>query len=545
MHKKISYNLADVFELAVDTYPDREYLVADDKRCTFHEMEARANRLAHHLQSQGVEPGDHVGIYAYNCMEWVETLWAVFKIRAVWININFRYVEDELAYIFTNADLKALVVAREFLPRVVNVIDSLPELRHTVVVEDHSNASSDGIQTTDYETAMAANSPERDFPQRSNDDHYIIYTGGTTGMPKGVVWRQEDVFFALGGGVDQTTGDVVTSPMDVVKRGENGQMTMFPLAPLMHGASQWAVIGRGFEGHRVVLSKTFDPVETWRLIEKEKINGLFITGDAMARPLIEAYKSFKNEIDVSSFFLLASSAVVFSQTVKDAFFEQFSSVMIIDSIGSSEIGGGGILMAAKGQIMKGGPTVTPGQGATVLDMDTLEAMKPGNEKEGVVARTGFIPLGYYKDPQKTAETFVTAADGKRYALSGDSAIFEADGTITMLGRGSQCINSGGEKIFAEEVDSAVKGHPSILDVTVVGVPDERWGAVVCALVELRENTPLPSLKDLQDHCRGTIAGYKVPRHVLQVDKVMRSPSGKPDYRWAKETALKKLNLSEK
>ena len=543
MHKKISYNLADVFELAVDTYPDREYLVADDKRCTFHEMEARANRLAHHLQSQGVEPGDHVGIYAYNCMEWVETLWAVFKIRAVWININFRYVEDELAYIFTNADLKALVVAREFLPRVVNVIDSLPELRHTVVVEDHSNASSDGIQTTDYETAMAANSPERDFPQRSNDDHYIIYTGGTTGMPKGVVWRQEDVFFALGGGVDQTTGDVVTSPMDVVKRGENGQMTMFPLAPLMHGASQWAVIGRGFEGHRVVLSKTFDPVETWRLIEKEKINGLFITGDAMARPLIEAYKSFKNEIDVSSFFLLASSAVVFSQTVKDAFFEQFSSVMIIDSIGSSEIGGGGILMAAKGQIMKGGPTVTPGQGATVLDMDTLEVMKPGNEKEGVVARTGFIPLGYYKDPQKTAETFVTAADGKRYALSGDSAIFEADGTITMLGRGSQCINSGGEKIFAEEVDSAVKGHSSILDVTVVGVPDERWGAVVCALVELRENTPLPSLKDLQDHCRETIAGYKVPRHVLQVDKVMRSPSGKPDYRWAKETALKKLNLS--
>ena len=299
MREKISYNLADVFELAVDTYPKREYLVADHKRCTFEEMEARANRLAHHLQSQGVQPGDHVGIYAYNCMEWVETLWAVFKIRAVWININFRYVEDELAYIFTNANLTALVVAREFLPRVVNVIDSLPALHHTVVIEDHSNASSDGIHIADYETAMAANSPERDFPPRSGDDHYIIYTGGTTGMPKGVVWRQEDVFFALGGGVDQTTGDVVTSPMEVVKRGESGQMTMFPLAPLMHGASQWAVIGRGFEGHRVVLSRTFDPVETWELIEREKINGLFITGDAMARPLIEAYKSFKTEIDVS------------------------------------------------------------------------------------------------------------------------------------------------------------------------------------------------------------------------------------------------------
>ena len=545
MQEKTSYNLADVFELAVDTYPKREYLVADHKRCTFEEMEARANRLAHHLQSQGVQPGDHVGIYAYNCMEWVETLWAVFKIRAVWININFRYVEDELAYIFTNADLTALVVAREFLPRVVNVIDSLPALHHTVVIEDHSNASSDGIYIADYEAAMAANSPERDFPPRSGDDHYIIYTGGTTGMPKGVVWRQEDVFFALGGGVDQTTGDVVTSPMEVVKRGESGQMTMFPLAPLMHGASQWAVIGRGFEGHRVVLSRTFDPVETWKLIEREKINGLFITGDAMARPLIETYKSFETEIDVSSFFLLASSAVVFSQVVKDEFFDTFHNVMIIDSIGSSEIGGGGILMASRGQTMKGGPTVKPGQGATVLDMDTLEALKPGSKKEGVVARTGFIPLGYYNDAVKTAETFVTAADGKRYALSGDSAIFEADGTITMLGRGSQCINSGGEKIFSEEVDSAVKGHPDILDVTVIGVPDERWGAAVCALVELRESAVLPSLKDIQDHCRKTIAGYKVPRHVLQVAKVIRSPSGKPDYRWAKTTAFKRLNLSEK
>ena len=237
--------------------------------------------------------------------------------------------------------------------------------------------------------------------------------------------------------------------------------------------------------------------------------------------------------------------MVFSQVVKDEFFDTFHNVMIIDSIGSSEIGGGGILMASRGQTMKGGPTVKPGQGATVLDMDTLEALKPGSKKEGVVARTGFIPLGYYNDAVKTAETFVTAADGKRYALSGDSAIFETDGTITMLGRGSQCINSGGEKIFSEEVDSAVKGHPDILDVTVIGVPDERWGAAVCALVELRKSAVLPSLEDIQDHCRKTIAGYKVPRHVLQVAKVIRSPSGKPDYQWAKTTAFKQLNLSEK
>jgi len=532
----LTFNLADVFELAVDTYPEREYIVVGDQRCTFRELDRRANRLAHHLAAQGIGRGDHIGIYAYNCIEWVETLWAVFKLRAVWININYRYVEDELAYIFDNADLKALVVAREFIPRVANVMASLPLLQHTVMIEDGSNVDASGLVTADYEAALATSSAKRDFAPRSGDDLYMIYTGGTTGLPKGVLWRHEDVFFALGGGVDQTTGKLAKTPMDVVSQGADSEVTMFPLAPLMHGASQWAVMGRAFLGHRTVLAREFDAEQTWRLIAREKINGLFITGDAMARPLIETYQNVKDELDVSSFILLVSTAVVFSQSVKDLFFDYFPNLLLIDSIGSSETGGSGLLIAAKGQTMKGGPTVKPSHGATVLDPDTLIPLLPGSPVIGLVARTGFIPLGYYKDEKKTAETFVTGGDGKRYALSGDSAIFEPDGSITMLGRGSQCINSGGEKIFPEEVDSAVKSHPDVFDVTVIGVPDERWGNTVCALIQIRDGHRTPSLASIQDHCRRHIAGYKIPRQLVVVAKIQRSPAGKPDYRWAKKIA---------
>ena len=543
----MSFNLADMFELAVDTYPDREYLVADGKRCTYRQMDERANRLAHHLAAQGVGQGDHVGIYAYNSIEWIETVWAVFKIRAVWININYRYVENELAYIFQNADLKALIVAQEFVPLTANVIDSLPDLRHVLVINDHSTAkqatlASDRISVVDYEQALQSQSPTRDFPPRSNDDIYMLYTGGTTGMPKGVIWRHEDVLFALGGGIDLTTLQMAKEPMDIVKRGAAFQLTMFPLAPLMHGASQWAVMGRAFEGHRIVLSAKFDAEKTWRTIAAEKVNGIFITGDAMARPLIEAYEKLKGTIDVSSLFIVASSAVVFSQALKDQFLEHFPNLMIPDSIGSSETGGGGLVMSTKGMEMKSGPTVKPTPGSIILDPDTMTPMAPGTGKHGLVARTGFIPLGYYKDPKKTAETFVVGGDGKRYSVPGDYGILEADGSITLLGRTSQCINSGGEKIFAEEVDSAVKTHPDVYDVTVVGVPDERWGSTVCAIIQVREGHQTPSLESVQEHCRKTIAGYKVPRKLVVVKSVLRAPSGKPDYRWAKETAYQSLGI---
>ncbi|HZR14544.1 MAG TPA: acyl-CoA synthetase [Acidimicrobiia bacterium] len=534
----MEYNLADLFEHAVDHFGDREYVVAEGKRRTYAEMEERANRLAHHLLAQGVEPGDHVGIYAYNCVEWVETLWAVFKIRAVWININYRYVEDELRYIFDNADLVALVHAREFAPRIAAVRDTLPQLRHSIVIEDGTDVPLEGLDSVDYEEALAAASPERDFGPRSPDDRYILYTGGTTGMPKGVVWRQEDVFFALGGGIDPVTNTRIDRPEAMVEKGLANpmQMTMMPIAPLMHGASQWSVMGGGVVGNRVVLMAKFDPKRVFELVEQERVTAIMITGDAMARPMLEALDEVgPDTYDLSSWIALSSTAALFSPSVKEDFMRRFPNLIVTEAIGASESGSNGYTMIQAGKTaMKGGPTVTAIRDTVVLD-DDLNPIEPGSGKVGKLARKGNIPIEYYKDPEKSAATFVTAPDGTRYSIPGDFATIEADGTITLLGRGSVSINSGGEKIFPEEVEGAVKSHPDVYDVVVVGVPDERWGSRVCAVVEPRPGTT-PTLEDVQTHCRTRIAGYKVPRELHLVEKIERSPSGKPDYRWAKDIA---------
>ncbi len=531
----MEFNLADLFENAVDHFGDRECLVAEGKRRTYREMDERANQLAHHLARHGVGPGDHVGIYAYNSVEWVETLWAVFKLRAVWININYRYVEDELRYLFDNADLKALVYQRQFAPRVVGVIDAMPLLQHSLVVDDDSHEDAGAVGSTAYEEALAAGSPERDFGPRSASDRYILYTGGTTGMPKGVVWRHEDVFMALGGGIDPTTNVRAERPGQMVEKAQAGfPLTFLAIAPLMHGASQWAVMGQSFLGNKVVLMGKFDPVVVWRLVEDEKINSIMITGDAMGRPLIEALNAPDAKWDTSSVLALSSSAATFSPSIKDEFFRHFPNLVMIDAVGSSEGGNNGMVMVQPGQTdMKGGPTVSRLGNTVVLDEDG-RPLEPGCGKIGKIARAGDIPLEYYKDPKKSAETFVTYG-GVRYAIPGDFAMVEADGRLTLLGRGSVSINSGGEKIFPEEVEAAVKSHPAVFDCTVVGVPDERWGQRVAAVVELRPDASV-SLEQIQEHCRQKIAGYKIPRVLHFVDTVVRSPSGKPDYRWAQAVA---------
>ena len=518
-----SFNLADLFEQAADAWPERDYLVAGDSRRTYAEMEARANQLAHHLLAQGVKPGDHVGIYALNCVEWVETVWAVFKIRAVWVNINYRYVEDELAYIFDNADLVALVVAPEFAERAGGAREYSPLLIHVLVIGG------------DYEAALAAQSPARDFAPRSNDDIYILYTGGTTGMPKGVVWRHEDVLMALGGGIDIRTGHVMRSPTEFIDKGNAFALTTMPTMPLMHGAAQWSVMGGSFTGNRIVLLDKFDAAEVWRLIGTEKVNLLMITGDAMARPLMDELVANPDGYDLTSMFAISSTAALFSQSLKDAFLDHFPNIVVTDSIGSSESGANGISIVSKGAPVQGGPTVSAIKDAVVLD-DDLRPMVPGTGQIGRLARSGNLPSGYYKDPDKTAATFVIAADGRRHVITGDFARLEANGSITMLGRGSVCINSGGEKVFPEEVENALKSHPDVFDAVVVGVPDDRFGEIVTAVVQFRSGTAA-TLVALQEHCRRHIAGYKVPRRLTAVDAIVRSPAGKPDYRWAKDTAL--------
>ncbi len=533
----MQFNLADLFENAADHFGDREYLVVAGKRRTYAEMEERANRLAHHLAGQGVGPGDHVGIYAYNSVEWVETLWAVFKLRAVWVNINYRYVEGELRYLFENADLGAIVFQREFAPRVAGVRDELPMLRHAVMIEDGSGVDvAPNLDAVNFEAAMADGAPRRDFGERSPDDIYILYTGGTTGMPKGVVWRHEDVFFALGGGIDVVAGTRVERPEAMAEKGlAQGPSTSLPIAPLMHGATQWSVMGGSFVGNKIVLVPKFDPREVWQLVERERANIIMITGDAMGRPLIEAFADDAHEYDLSSLVAVSSTAAVFSPSVKDQFFERFPNLVLSDAIGASESGANGYTLVQPGKTaMEGGPTVTAVRDSVVLD-DNLEVVAPGSGVIGKVARKGNIPLEYYKDPEKSAQTFVIAPDGVRYSIPGDFATVEADATITLLGRGSGSINSGGEKIFPEEVEAAVKSHPEVYDAVVVGVTDEHWGQRVAAVVEPREGAK-PTLEDVQDHCRTKLAGYKVPRALHLVDTVQRSPSGKPDYRWAKEIA---------
>ncbi|HEX6476523.1 MAG TPA: AMP-binding protein, partial [Acidimicrobiales bacterium] len=380
------FNLADLFERAVDAFGDRDYLLAEGKRRTYAEMEGRANRLAHHLAAHGVGPGDHVGIYAYNSVEWVEALWAVFKLRAVWVNINYRYVDDELRYLFDNADLVALVYQREFAPRVAAVRDQLPQLRHSLVIEDDSGAEAAGVESVDYEEALASGSPERDFAPRSGRDLYILYTGGTTGMPKGVVWHHEDVFFALGGGIEPRSNERVTRPEEMVEKGRAGAVISLPIAPLMHGATQWGVMGGSFVGNKIVLVSRFEPHNVWQHVEKEKVNLLMVTGDAMARPLVEALEAPGAGYDLSSLLALVSTAAIFSPTVKEAFFTRLPNLVITDAIGSSETGSNGLVLVQPGQTaMKGGPTVQPISGSVVLD-DDFQPVKPGSGVVGKLAR---------------------------------------------------------------------------------------------------------------------------------------------------------------
>ena len=536
----VEANLADLFEFAVDNFGDREYLIADGKRRTYAEMERRANQLAHYLRARGVKPGDHVGIYAYNSAEWVESLWAIFKLRATWININYRYVANELRYIFENADLVGLIYAREFGPRC--------RRGGRCSWRSCTARSSSTTGRVNWTGGRKRKTTKRRWPPSRTTvtsgpapatDLYILYTGGTTGMPKGVVWRHEDVFYALGGGINALTNERVEDPGDITRVAATVEPTTFlPCAPLMHGASQWGVMSQSFQGNRVVLLAKFDPDEVWRLVAAEKVNVLFITGDAMGRPLVEALDRPGADYDTSSLVAISSTAAVFSPSVKEDFFRHFPNLVMTDSIGSSETGANGVSYVAAGKTaMQGGPTVNGLRDTVVLD-DNLAPVAPGSGVVGKVARAGNIPIGYYNDPVKTAATFVEV-EGVRYAIPGDYATVEADGTITLLGRGSVSINSGGEKIYPEEVEAALKSHPAVYDATVIGAPDERWGQRVTAVVQLRPGFEA-NLADLQSHCRARIAGYKVPRQLHVVDEIVRSPSGKPDYQWAAKVATSEV-----
>ncbi len=540
----MEFNVADLYEKVTDYVSEREAIIFGENRLTYRSLDDRANQAAHYLASVGVKKGDHVGIYAYNCPEWAEAMVACYKIGAVPINVNYRYVEEELVYLINNADFVALFFQKQFSPLLVEIKDKLPTLKHFIAIDDDSNEDASTLNAANYETALAGQTKDRGFGPRSGDDLYVLYTGGTTGMPKGVIWRQEDVIMALGGGIDMANQQPLESAEFMAARcSKEGSFALksFQLAPLMHGAAQWGLLRALFEGNTVVMSdkKNFDGANIWEIAEKEKVNMMMITGDAMARPMMDALEI--KSYDLPSLFVLASSAAIFSPSLKDRYTEKLPNVMILDNIGSSESGYTGMTVHEKGKSGKdsGGPRVAPGRDTVVLD-EAFNLLHPGHEGIGFLARGGNIPHGYYKDEKKTAETFITAGDGNRYVVPGDMAIWHDDNTITMLGRGSMCINSGGEKIFPEEVEGAIKAHPDVFDTLCVGTPDERFGSCVTALVQLRKGSAEPTLESVQEACSTQIARYKLPRRLYFVSEIKRAPSGKPDYKWAKEEALKRF-----
>ena len=535
-----SYNIADLFELVADEVPDRLAVVSGDDRLTFGQLDERTNRLAHHLVGLGLEPGDRVAIYSWNRSEWIEAMFGCFKARLIPVNVNYRYVAEELRYILDNSTSRALIFERSFVPVVEAVIDDLPELRHLIVLDDGSDVDLDGLAEhlgdgldtlIDYEDALGAASPDRLGVQRSSDDLYVLYTGGTTGMPKGVMWRHEDLFFAALGGGGYGQPDIET-PEEIVGRiaPEDQALRSLVLAPVMHGAAQWGMCITLLAGGSVTVStaRGFDPHEAWRLVEREGSMSILVVGDAMARPLAEALDDLPPEragrpYDTSSVINIGSGGAVFSTAVKHQLLDHMPNLFISDSFGASELGAAGTQLDAEA-----GARFPHNDFMSVLD-DDLRPCPVG--VIGRLGRRGHIPLGYLGDEAKTAATFPTDADGVRWAVPGDFCRFEEDGTITLLGRGSGCINTGGEKVFPEEVEAALKDHPDVFDVLVVGVPDERFGQKVAAIVEPRPGHDV-TLESLAEHARTHIAGYKVPRALRVVEQIGRTASGKADHKWA-------------
>jgi len=522
-----SFNFADVWEMVADAVPEREALVCGSQRRTYGEIEERANRLAHHLRGLGVGPGQHVALYLENCPEYIEAMLACFKIRSVPVNVNHRYVAGELRYLLDDSDSVGVIHGPKHRDVVAEVVPGVPAVGWTLCTGDEMDAA-----------LAAAPSGRPDAPGRGDDDRYVIYTGGTTGMPKGVVWRQGDAFFGcLGGGDPMRFQGEVRSPAELVERIGDGGPVYFTLAPLMHAAAQWTSFMWFFAGAKVILlDGPLDAERVWDTVQAEKPNMLTLVGDAVAKPLLDAWEAQPDRWDASSLFAISNGGAPLSAGGKARILASFPNVMVTDGFGSSEAGIQGSSRVSAADAPTAGGTVRFDRGSKplqVLGPDDLP-VEPGSGTVGRIVTGGRLPIGYHNDPEKTASTFLEL-DGERWLVTGDMATVAEDGTIELLGRGSTSINTGGEKVHPEEVEGVLHGHPAVADVVVVGVPDERWGSAVTAVVQLAPGATL-GFEDMAAHCRQHLAGYKTPKHLVVVDEVVRSPAGKADYRWAAEAA---------
>jgi 3-oxocholest-4-en-26-oate---CoA ligase len=521
-------NIADLVAAVGAALPDRCALVCDGDRLSYPELTARSNQVAQHLAGAGLAPDEPVGLYLLNSTAYIEALLGCMVARTVPVNINYRYTGHELAQLLCSARLAGLVVDAEHAWLASAVAPSCPTLRHVVItgrdLAQPPPRFPDQVTVVDYAPAVAAAPASRPDNGRSGDDKLIIYTGGTTGLPKGVLWRHEDFFFAaLAGGNHygpprRSVEEIITAAAEVPAAG------YVITAPMMHGAGTYTLFSAFLLGATVVLSRKFDAATALRQVKAERAMVLQVVGDAMARPIADELAARPGEYDLSSLLVLGSGGALLSAPVREQLHAVAPNVYITDRFGASETGSDGELSGDLGSQ----PRLAHAGNVHVLD-ESLRPVPPGGT--GRLAKSGHVPLGYFGDEAATRATF-PVLDGVRYALLGDLARVADDGSIEVLGRGSTCINTGGEKVFPEEVEQALKRHPAVLDAVVAGVPDERFGERVAAVAGLRPGMSATE-DELRAHCRATIAGYKVPARIEFVPSVVRSPSGKADYRWAR------------
>ncbi len=534
----MNFHFATAWERIADTIPDQPALICGTRIRTWREYDERAARFASVLEGAGLGVGAKVGIYLHNCNEYLEAQYGIFKIRGCPINVNYRYKADELVYLLDNADVEAVVYQACYAMRIWEIRERLPKVKLWVQVDDGTEALlHDAI---DFERALRDNPPAPRV-ERAMDDLYMLYTGGTTGLPKGVMYNNGEFCMAMcmgyvGHGFEFPTS-VDDLPELVTRLAAAGGVPRSVVGcPLMHGTGMWlgSFIPLLLGGSVVISSKlSFDPDLIWSLVEQHRATSIVIVGDAFARPMLASLNAARDAgqpFDLASLTQIVSSGVMWSAEVKEGLLEHHD-MELVDTMGSTE-GGMGSSVTSRDRSPQTA-RFELSEGVKVFSDDGLE-LQPGDETIGRVGTSGLVPIGYYKDPVKSAETF-REIDGVRYSFPGDYARVEPDGSITLLGRGSVCINTAGEKVFPEEVEEVVKRYETVLDCLVVGVPDERFGERVVAVTSLQESAQRAE-QEVIEYARAQLAGYKVPKHILFVDEVRRAPNGKPDYKWARRTA---------
>ena len=538
----MTWNYGDIYEAVADALPDdAPALIHGGRVTTWKALDTRSNNLARALLDAGLEYGDKVGFYLRNHSAYMEMLTACFKARLVHVNVNYRYVEDELWYILDNSDAKAVLFDAEFKSQVSALVPRLPNVVLWIQLGEEDDLLPGAVS---YERLANEGSGNRLGIERSGEDMLFLYTGGTTGMPKGVMWEQQSHWEAGTRGAslasDMMPPETLAEHAENVRKAGGGGIS-FPVCPQMHGTGLFTSMGALAQGGCIVTTSSarFDPEETWQLVQDHKVMSMAIVGDAFAKPLLAVLEQQPDKYDISSLLIIISSGVMWSPEVKQGLLRHNRNLTLIDSFGASEAVGFGTSTT----------TADGGQGVakfmlnerTKVFTEDYEEVLPGSDRPGFVAKTGGIPSGYYKDPEKTAKTF-PVIDGVRYSIPGDWCRVEADGTLTLLGRGSVCINTAGEKVYPEEVEEVLKTHPDVYDALVVGVPDEKWGQAVTGVVQLREGAELDEAA-LRAHVRASLAGYKCPKRIVGIDNLRRASNGKADYKAMTEFARETLGLA--